>query len=143
MEAKYGMFITLLKERLEPVPGVLDFIRWAREHYQKIALTTSGKQRVQQVVFAKFGLEPYFDVIVTAEHIQHGKPHPEPYLKTVQALELPAETCLVIEDSLNGIKSAKDAGCKVAGITTSFLKAELLEAGADLVIEDFETFLRA
>lgn len=139
IKAKYGIFLTLLSEKLQPIPGALEFISWARKRYPKIALTTSSKKEVQQTVFNKFKLQPYFDVIITGDHIQHSKPHPEPYLKTVQALKLPAEVCMVFEDSLNGIKSAREAGCKVTGISTSFSSEELLEAGADRVIEKFSS----
>ncbi len=137
MEAKYGIFITLLRDKLQLIPGVLEFICWARDHYPKLALTTSSTQRVQQTVFNKFELNSYFDVIVTGDHIQHGKPHPEPYLTTVNALDVPADACMVVEDSLSGVQSAKAAGCTVTGITTSFLRQQLFEAGADFVIDDF------
>ena len=140
MEAKYGMFIRLLIEKVQPVPGVLNFIRRARGSFKKLAVTTSSMVRTQQVVFDKFKLNEYFDVIVTGDHITQGKPHPEPYVKTVEQLGLPAERCAVFEDSLNGIKSAKAAGCKVIGVETSFPRKELLQAGADAVIEDFEFF---
>ena len=96
---------------------------------------------VQETVFRILDLQSYFDVVITGDHIQHSKPHPEPYLKTVEALEVPAQACMVLEDSLNGIKSAKEAGCNVTGITTSFCEAELLEAGADHVIETFSSFV--
>ncbi len=137
IEAKYEIFIDILHEKLQPIPGALEFIYWAREQYSKLALTTSSKVRIQQTIFEKFELVPYFDVIVTGDCITYSKPHPEPYLNTVQALELPAETCMVIEDSLSGIQSAKAAGCNVTGLTTSFPRQQLLEAGADAVIDEY------
>ena len=140
MEAKYGMFITLLIEKVQPIPGVLEFIQQARSSFKKLAVTTSSLVRTQQVVFDKFQLTECFDVIVTGDHITHGKPHPEPYLKTVAELGLPAERCTVFEDSLNGIKSAKEAGCKVIGVGSSFSRKALLQAGADAAIEDFTFF---
>jgi beta-phosphoglucomutase-like phosphatase (HAD superfamily) len=60
-------------------------------------------------------------------------------LKTVEALGFPASQCVVLEDSLNGIKSAKAAGCRVVGITTTFPAERLREVGADFVCESFET----
>lgn len=137
--AKYPIFLKLLAEKLEPIPGSLDFIRWCRPRFPKIGLTTSSVRRVQELIFQRFGLHPFFDVVVTEEWIQHCKPHPEPYLKTVNALQVPACHCLVVEDSLNGIQSAKEAGCYVAGITTTFSEEQLREAGADVVFDHFET----
>lgn len=139
LAAKYPIFLKLLAEKLEPIPGAIDFIHWCRSRFPKLALTTSSIKPVQELIFQRFALTPFFDVIVTEEWIQHCKPHPEPYLKTVHALQLSARNCLVVEDSLNGIQSAKGAGCYVAGITTTFPADQLREAGADVVFDRFET----
>lgn len=138
-KAKYEVFISVLSEQVQPIPGVLDFICRASKRYGKLALTTSSGKEVQKKVFELFDLQPYFDVVITGDHIQHSKPHPEPYIKTVNALHLPAHNCLVLEDSLNGITSAKEAGCYVAGITTTFSEVRLLDAGADLVFDTFSS----
>ena len=115
MEAKYGIFLTLLREKLQPIPGVLEFIRWARVQYPKLALTTSSKQRIQQTVFQKFGLSSYFDVVVTGDHIQHGKPHPEPYLTTIKALDVPRSNLTEEEaELLNYIEAFKEARDRLA-----------------------------
>ncbi len=135
--AKYRIFLDILRQKLQPIPGVMDFLDWAKAHYEKLALTTSSQRLIQQTIFEVLRLHSYFDVVITGNCIQHSKPHPEPYLKTLAALNLPASECMVVEDSLNGIKSAKAAGCRVAAITTSFSKAQLLECGADLVFDRF------
>ena len=139
LDAKYQIFLKLLAEKLQPVPGSLDFIRWARDHYEKLALTTSSIKEIQETIFNIFDLHAYFDVIVTGDQLHHNKPHPEPYLKTVSSLNLSAHNCFVLEDSINGIKSAKSAGCYVAGITTSFPEDQLQHAGADLVVDNFSS----
>ncbi|MBD3307579.1 HAD-IA family hydrolase [candidate division KSB3 bacterium] len=137
LQAKYKIFLALLADQVQPIPGAIDFIRWTRDRYAKLALTTSSTREVQQIIFERFGLQAYFDVIITEERIQHSKPHPEPYLKTLDALQLPADTCLVIEDSLNGIRSAKEAGCRVIGLATSFPEEDLLKAGAENAVATF------
>ena len=139
LAAKYQIYFKLLAEKLQPIPGAIDFIRWCRDRFPKLALTTSSIKRVQELIFQRFDLNSLFDVVITEEWIQHCKPHPEPYLKTVDALRIPARHCVVLEDSLNGIKSAKEAGCHVVGITTTFPAEQLREAGADFVFEQFET----
>lgn len=137
IQAKQAMFAQLLAEELQPIPGALEFIRWAKTRYGKLALTTSSEPQNQQQIFARYGLQPYFDVVITSADIQRGKPHPEPYLKTLAALRLPGERCVVIEDSLAGVQSAKAAGCRVVGLTTSFAREQLWEAGADVVVDHF------
>ncbi len=138
VKAKYDVFLKVLAEQAQTIPGALDFIRWAKQ-YGRLALTTSSVKEVQEKIFELFNLHPYFDVVITGDQIQHGKPHPEPYLKTLDALHVLARNCLVLEDSLNGVRSAKKAGCCVAAITTSFSEEELWDAGADVVFETFSS----
>lgn len=133
---KHELFSTLHHE-IGLVEGALEFIRQARQHFPKLALTTSATRRNQLFAFEKFGLQPYFDVVVTAEDITYTKPLPQPYLKTVEQLGLASDQCLVIEDSVNGILSAKAAGCFVAAITTSFSRDELTGAPYDYIVDSF------
>jgi HAD superfamily hydrolase (TIGR01509 family) len=134
---KQIVFSKLISEKLQLIPGSLEFIRWARAQYRKLALTTSTECKIQQKIFTMYRLHSYFDVIITGDKIQRGKPHPEPYLKTIEALNLAAHLCVVIEDSLHGIIAAKEAGCRVVGITTSFSEEKLLNAGANIVVGSF------
>ncbi|HXG63931.1 MAG TPA: HAD family phosphatase [Blastocatellia bacterium] len=133
---KHRAFESLL-DQLPQIPGALEFLELARRYIPRLALTTSATKRNQRIAFAKFDLHRYFDVVVTEEEIEHTKPHPEPYLKTVERLGIEAASCLVIEDSLNGVISARDAGCRVAALTTSFSAEELLRAGADNVFSSY------
>jgi|SRR5215469_2794039 len=65
---------------------------------------------------------------ITAELVERGKPHPEPYLKAAALLGFPPSECLVIEDTAAGISSAKTAGMQVIGVTTTYPAHELREA---------------
>ena len=65
---------------------------------------------------------------ITAELVERGKPHPEPYLKGAALLGFAPAECLVIEDTAAGIASAKAAGMKVVGLTTTYPAHELSEA---------------
>ena len=60
--------------------------------------------------------------------VSKGKPDPEPYSLTISKLRLNPEDCIVIEDSDNGILSAKRAGAKVIAVTHSFGREKLKEA---------------
>jgi beta-phosphoglucomutase-like phosphatase (HAD superfamily) len=84
-----------------------------------------------------YDLWPFFSTIVTGQDIINGKPHPEPYLKTAKRLGVAPAKALVIEDSVNGVRSGKSAGCPVIAITTSFPRERLMELPADYVIDSF------
>jgi beta-phosphoglucomutase len=64
-------------------------------------------------------------VLVTADDVTHTKPHPEPYLKAVEKIGKPAASCLVIENAILGIQSAKAAGCTCYALETTLHKADL------------------
>jgi len=130
-------YLKMAPTKIQMIPGALEFLKQVKKSGFKIALTTSSTKEIQRPIFAKFNLHPYFDVIVTGDEITNGKPDPEAYLKTVEKLGIPATNCLVIEDSTNGIRSAKAAGCIAVGITTSFPKEKLQDAGADFVVDSF------
>jgi mannitol-1-/sugar-/sorbitol-6-phosphatase len=75
-------------------------------------------------------------VLVSADKVAHGKPHPEPYLTGAKLLGLTPADCLVIEDSPAGVASGKAAGCKVLAVLSSHLRSEL--NGADWVVDSLE-----
>ena len=127
-----------LIDRLQPVDGALAFIERLAQAGLTMGLTTSSVPENQQRAFDKFDLYQYFDTVITAADVTHPKPHPEPYLTTAQRLGVDPAYCLVIEDSTHGVDSARQAGCQVAGITTSFSKEALAEAGVEVVVDHFD-----
>jgi HAD superfamily hydrolase (TIGR01509 family) len=137
IDYKSEIYTRLIKEELTLVDGVVEFIQFCRAQTWRIGLTTSALPENTATVLQKFDLAPYFHAIVTSGDITNSKPHPEPYLRTAQKLELHPADCLVIEDSVNGVRSGKTAGCRVVGITTSFPQRDLEAAGADWVVGSF------
>ena len=118
------------------IPGAVDFVLWAKKHY-KIALATSGSPRNRESSLRMLGLQDAFQCIVDRGSVTHPKPHPEVFLKAAAGLGSAPEECLVIEDSVNGVKAAKAAGCRVVALTTSFPRAHLVEFGPDHVVDSF------
>ena len=76
---------------------------------------------------------PVPKVMVTADDVVHGKPHPEPYLKGAELLGFDPKECLVIEDAPAGIQSAHASGMKVIALTSTYPAAAL--SRADAVVE--------
>jgi sugar-phosphatase len=58
----------------------------------------------------------FFEAVITGEEVEHGKPHPDIYLRAAMKLRMTADACLVIEDALSGIAAAKAAKMRVAAI---------------------------
>ena len=80
--------------------------------------------------------------VISQEDIHAGKPDPEPYLEGAKTLKLPASSCIVIEDTISGVVSARKAGVgRIYAVTTSQERAVLTEAGADLVTDTLQELL--
>lgn len=81
----------------------------------------------------RFGGLPVPKILVTADDVANGKPHPEPYLKAAGLLGVKPEECLVIEDAPAGIRAAHAGGMKVIGLSSTYEASKLSEA--DAVVE--------
>ncbi len=81
-----------------------------------LALATSSSNKLIDCVLKVLKIESYFTHIQSAEYLTHGKPHPEVFLKSAEAIDITPNDCLVLEDSVNGIIAAKAAGMNVIGI---------------------------
>lgn len=106
-----------------------------------MAIATSGIEPNINFMFEHIDIQRYFPVVINSSHVSCGKPDPEIYIKASQALGVDPANCLVFEDAVVGIRSAKAAGMKVVAITTT----ETVDAlsTADMIIQNFlpESFL--
>lgn len=135
-DEKEQLFRELYANDIKPVDGLEDFLKQLDRHSIDRAIATSAPIENVDFTLQKTGLRKYFNTILDESFVSKGKPDPEIYEKTAAALGyLPAD-CIVIEDSLSGVKSGKSAGCKVVGITTTHTQEELNEA--DYFIRDFK-----
>lgn len=78
------------------------------------ALVTMSYTRLANALLAQ--VPDAFAVVVTGDQVEHGKPHPEPYLTAADQLGVPIERCVAIEDSPAGIGSALAAGAATIGV---------------------------
>ena len=104
---------------LELRPGVRDLIDALREQGYRLAIaTTTTPANVDALLAANFGEsgQGLFEVICAGDSVPNKKPAPDVYLRALEDLDLPAESCLAVEDSRNGLLSAHAAG--IATIVT-------------------------
>lgn len=133
---KNAHFENLLNE-IQFVDGFTDFVQHLKSMKLQTGLVTSSSLYTVKEVDKLLNIIHFFDIVITEEDTQNHKPNPEPYLLALKLLGAEDNTTLIIEDSTYGIKAGKAAGCKVAGLTTSFDAKTLHEAGADYVAESF------
>jgi beta-phosphoglucomutase len=147
-----GQRSTVLKEKariyeqeehgIKIVPGAIEFVRWAAQHY-RLALATSATPRNRIATLDRLGIANLFEVTADLGDVSEPKPSPEIYMLTASRLALQPSQCLVVEDALTGVLSAKRAGCCVSALTRTFPAHELIGAGADFTFEDFQSLKRS
>jgi beta-phosphoglucomutase len=126
------------KNSLSSTKGLAQFLAQAIQFTEKLAICTNCKRIELDAVLAKLEngqLRRYFQTITTVDEVEIGKPAPDSYLKTAAKLQLKPQQCLVIEDSINGIKAAKAAGMTVAGLVSTHKPEDLSQA--DFVVHQF------
>ncbi|MGD0645391.1 MAG: HAD family phosphatase [Candidatus Bathyarchaeia archaeon] len=102
----------------------------------KMSLASMNNHSVIIHLLKANDLEKYFNAVLTAESISHSKPNPEIFLKTAAKLEINPEKCVVIEDSLFGVKAAKSANMScIAVLTGVYSKQELEIEKPNLVVK--------
>jgi beta-phosphoglucomutase len=132
---KDEVYRSLVHEELKPLDGVVSLLEFLKSRKIRIGVASSAVRQNVEAALDCLGPEVSFDSILSVEDIMHPKPDPEIYVKAAQSLDLSPNDCVVIEDSLPGIQSAKQAGAFVIGITTNVHPQGL--TAADLVCSSF------
>jgi mannitol-1-/sugar-/sorbitol-6-phosphatase len=109
------------------MPGAADLVRSIPAG--RWGVVTSGRRNLATSRLEFAGI-PIPRVMVTAQDVANGKPHPEPYLKGAELLGVNPAECLVIEDAPAGIRSAHAGGMKVIALTSTYPASGLGEADA-------------
>lgn len=119
------------------IPYVKDMLERFHEAGYQMAVASSSPQEYIENVTSYWGISPYFQVLVSGEHVEHPKPAPDIFLKTADILGLLPEECLVIEDSENGCRAAKAAGMTCMAYYNPDSGKQNLQT-ASVVVEGFE-----
>ena len=101
----------------------------------RLGLATSSLSASARPFLDRHQLTPFFEVIITGEEVERGKPYPDIYLRAAEKLDVATNACLVIEDSLSGVAAAKAANMRVAAIPdTRFVDSREYERDADYLL---------
>lgn len=117
-------------------PGAREFLdRLVAEGVQMALYTSSDTHKMNHLYRDVPEIRDYFPVTVTGSDVTRSKPDPEGYLIAAVRLGVTPEDCVVVEDSLQGVKAGRAAGSKVVGVSGT-LAAEVLSPYSDIVISN-------
>ena len=137
-DLKEKYYREMVKDKLESLPGAIELIRDLKKKNAKLAIGSSGPAENVELLLTTLRIKKYFDIVITAEDVENGKPAPDVFSIVASRLNLEPENCIVIEDAPVGIEAAKRAGMKSIGLTTTHKKEELHQA--DIIVKDL-TFI--
>ena len=135
-EEKEAIYRELHQKDMEPVKGLIPFLRMLKQNNIATAVATNAPVSNLNFTLERINIRQYFDKLIDATMVKEGKPDPDIYLKAAEKLNMAPEKCIVMEDSIPGVEAGLRANMKVVALTTTHSREEL--AHTHLVIEDFE-----
>ena len=119
-------------------PHVLETLRALHDRGLQLAVCSSRGRPTLEGFVRDFHLEQYVGMVVSANDVEHHKPHPEPVQKILSAFGVLPDEAVVVGDASYDILMGLNAGCRTVGVTYGNQSAaDLRAAGADRLIDDF------
>jgi len=133
VDRKAALFLEQLKTNLVVYPGITDFVMMTAQRY-RLAVVSGALRHEIEFSLEAAGIRRHFEQITAAQDVRNGKPDPEGYLHALRQLNrhalLTAPECLVIEDTVPGIRAAHEAGMRCLAVSNTFSPHELSVADA-------------
>lgn len=139
-EAIQGRVIAHVQLEGEPKLGVYASMNMVRAAGIPIAIASSSSERLIEAVITRLGLESYIQAACSGDNEPEGKPHPAVYLTTADRLGVVPGACLALEDSPNGVLSARRAGMTCVAIPDPHLATDQRFAQAHAILPALSAF---
>lgn len=134
LEIRYETVEKKLLTEIRPMPGLFNILGEFKGK-MKMAIATGSPEKFLEITLNKLELRQYFDATQPSDEIVNGKPNPEIYLKVIEKLDLKPENCIVIEDSSNGARAGKNAGCYTIAVPSEYTYKQDFSS-VDYIAED-------
>jgi len=132
--ARDRRYFDLVAETDVLIPGVAEIVPALARRY-RLAIVTSSEPAPFARTHSRTGLLDHFELVLAQGDYARSKPEPDPYLRAVERLGVPAARCLVIEDSERGLRAAKAAGLRCWVIPSALTAGGQFDA-ADAVLDN-------
>ena len=126
------------RRELPLLPGAVEAVERIAARYP-LAVASSSNRPLIEAVLDVAGLARHFRATVSSEEVPRGKPAPDVYLEAARRLGVAPERCAAVEDSSNGLRSAKAAGMRVLAFPNQhYPPADEALALADVLLSSFD-----
>jgi HAD superfamily hydrolase (TIGR01509 family) len=125
-------------------PGVVELLKWAKADGVPCAVGTSTKTEEARSRLEHHNILDHFQVVIGADLVEKGKPHPDIFLKAQQTLGIAPENCMVLEDAHNGLLAARAGGmrsCLVPDLLPPSAESRHLAEGVFTSLHEVLTWL--
>lgn len=138
---KYAEFDLLCQNGVPLLPGVPQILDYLKSKGITLALASGSGRPNVDVALSATGLLQYFPINVAGDEVPRGKKFPDIWLEVARRLSLAPSDCLVFEDALYGVRSAKQAGMKVVAVASGYTTRErLADEEPDLLLNSLSEF---
>jgi len=128
----------MLTPKVRLFDGALNLLE-ALKPVVKMALATMSNKKMITKMLREKGIQDYFDFVITADEVKKPKPDPEVFLKCAEIMGCKPERCVVIEDSIFGVRAARRAGMRCIAIPSGFYsKSDLKKERPDLIVDSIK-----
>lgn len=131
---RISILTSIYEKELELIPALVPLLEQLARKGYRLAVASSSPLRVVTFVLDMFSLHNHFLTVVSGDSVGNGKPHPDIYLHTAEMLGVVPAECVAIEDSINGLRSAKGAGMYCIAIPDKRLTPDQFKS-ADVILD--------
>ena len=138
-EAKNEAYRKIIMTELKPMPGLTHALNVCGKRQLRMAVASSSVHTDIEVILQSLGLLDEFEVIISGDQVEEGKPHPEIFLGAARLLGIEPAHCLALEDTTYGVAAAKAAGMYCIAVPNRFTANQGFDQ-ADLVLDSLAQF---
>lgn len=144
VELKRQKFLHEFSNYVNLAPNVKEIFKGLKEMGLKLGVTSQNEVEMVEMAVLKLGIGNLLDVTLSLKDIKNKKPDPEIYMTAIKTLNESPENCLVIEDSTDGILSAKRAGLRCLALVHEYMPKDSYALADGLIrdLNEIEKYLK-
>ncbi len=128
MPRRQHYFNQILATGVPVKPGAYELLAYLKAHEYLIGMATSTPLDIVMDHMNRTDMTKYFDVIVSGDMVEHGKPAPDIFLLAAERLGVEPADCIGVEDSINGVRAICDAGMRAVMVPDMIRPTEEIKA---------------